>query len=112
MPSSPTFLQVRGLCSPEAGTGGCWPKDGLFEAGPEWRRTAGLDGRIAGALGGGGNTSDTTCLEAVVPGGALSQTRLTSIRLGTITVPSSLRVQAPAASSAEHRTKAVISIEH
>jgi len=62
-------------------------------------------GAFGGGPGGSGNTSGAIRLEAVVPGGALSQTRLTSIRLGMITVPSSLRVQPLAASSAGHRTK-------
>jgi len=58
--------------------------------------------------GGGGNISDAICLEGAVPGGVLSHTRLTSMRLGTTTVPSSLRTQPPAASSTVHRTKAAI----
>jgi hypothetical protein len=60
---------------------------------------------FGGGPGGSGNTSGAIRLESVVPGGALSQTRLTSMRLGMITVPSSLRAQPPAASSAGQRTK-------
>ena len=100
LPFSLTLRQASVRCGSDGSSDSCGSTDGGF--GLEYLRGPGP----GGVYGGGGNTSDTICLEGAAPGGTLSHTRLTSMRLGTITVPSSLRVQPPAASSTGHRTKA------